>query len=399
MKILNKIKENKIFFVTFGALMYVSFAYLVQKENIHYIDNYYYPLYVINYDCGFSSRLFIGAIYSLFFGEKLSIDALLHSLLIIYTVVCFLFSLTVNNYLKRTNYKAIGIYTLFMVASPAALAFLRYLGTLDLFLMFFVLGSLYFVNKKGLRWLVPVFCVVSLCLYDLFATTYLPLMAIAVFYQFVKKPNVSNFIYIAVCAVVVGFATVYFLILGDSTMKMTSEQMVEFARGRLEAPANNFDEYYLRSVFFWETPQVENYHGFLGYIKYNFEHYIHGDRSAVKMLCFFIVSNLLTSIPFVYLIAKALKKAETPLKKFIYFCSFAPILCMLINLLLSTDPDRFSLHFLLSVIFTLLFFVSENDTAFSEAYNDGRITLKKNKTLCAIIGLCIAGVVLTGVKF
>lgn len=399
MKILNKIKENKIFFVTFGALMYVSFTYLVQKENIHYIDNYYYPLYVINYDCGFSSRLLIGAIYSLFFGEKLSIDALLYSLLIIYTVVCFLFSLTVNNYLKRTNYKAIGIYALFMVASPAMLAFLRYLGTLDLFLMFFVLGSLYFVNKKGLRWLVPVFCVVSLCLYDLFATTYLPLMAIAVFYQFVKKPNVSNFIYIAVCAVVVGFATVYFLILGDSTMKMTSEQMVEFARERLEAPANNFDEYYLRSVFFWETPQVENYHGFLGYIKYNFEHYIHGDRSAVKMLCFFIVSNLLSSIPFVYLIAKAFKKAETPLKKFIYFCSFAPILCMLINLLLSTDPDRFSLHFLLSVIFTLLFFVSENDTAFSEAYNDGRITLKKNKTLCAIIGLCIAGVVLTGVKF
>ena len=72
---------------------------------------------------------------------------------------------------------------------------------------------------------------------------------------------------------------------------------------------------------------------------------------------------------------------------------------MLINLLLSTDPDRFSLHFLLSVIFTLLFFVNENDTAFSEAYNDGRITLKKNKALFAIIGLCIAGIVLTGVKF
>lgn len=399
MKALKWIKENKIFFVTFGILMLVSFEYLVQKELLHYVDDYYYPLYVINYSCGYSSRLLIGSIFSFFFGETLGAVNLIRILLCIYIVVCFLLSIFINNYLKKTKYELIGVYSVFLSISPAMLAFLRYLGTLDLFWIAFVLASLWLVDKKGWRWLVPVFCVASLCIYELFVTTYLPVMAIVVFYQFAKKPNVSNFIYIAACAVIVGAASLYFLILGDSTMKMTAEQMTEFARGRLDTQGNGFSDFYLRSVFFWEVPDVEQYHGFMGYIKYNYDVFISNDPSAVKNGIYFVICNILSATPFFFLIAKAFRKAEKPIKKFVYLCCFSVLPFMVINLLLSTDTDRFSMHFLLASVLLLIFFIKEKDVAFSDSYDEVTQKLSKNNTVLAIVGISIARIVLSGVRF
>ncbi len=400
MKILKNIKENKIFFITFGMLMYTSFAYLVQKEAIHYIDNYYFPLYVINYDCGYCSRLLIGSVLSLFFGDKLMTPSfIVNFLIMVYILSCFLISLFINNYLKKTKYENIGIYSFFLIITPVMLAFLRFLGTLDLFFVPLVLASVWLVDKKGWRWLVPVFCAVSLCIYELFATTYLPIMAIIVFYQFVKKPNTSNFIYIAVCAVVVGAASVYFLIIGDNTMKMTSDQMVDFARNRLDASGNSFDEFYLRSVFFWEVPDIEGYEGFAGYIKYNFDIYTKNDFAAVKTNCYFILSNTISALPFFYLIGKALKKAENPLKKFIFFCCFSVFPLMIINLLLSTDTDRFSLHFVLAFLLLLLFFIKEKDSDFSDSYDEATLKLGENKIILTVVGVSFAQIVLSGVRF
>ena len=393
------IKDNKIFFITFGMMMLVSFMYLVQKDIIHYIDNYYYPLYVINYDCGFCSRLLVGSVFSLFFGDTLGTVNLIRILICVYIFSCLILSIFINNCLKNTKYDTIGVYAFFIVISPVMLAILRFLGTLDLFWFAFVLSSLCLVDKKGWRWLVPVFCVISLAIYELFATTYLPVMAIAVFYQFVKKANVSNFIYIAVCALVVGAATFYFLIAGDSTMKMTSDQMVEFARGRLDAQGNTFDEFYLRSAFFWELPEVEKYSGFSGYIKYNFDMFTAGDASAIKNNIYFIISNTLSAVPFFCLVISALKKSKKPLEKFTFFCCLSTFVFMIINLLLSTDTDRFSLHFLLASLMILLFFIKEKDSVFSECHDEIIAKIGKNKAVFAIVGFSIARIVLSGVRF
>ncbi|MEE1065615.1 MAG: hypothetical protein UH249_05730 [Acutalibacteraceae bacterium] len=400
MKILNHFKENKIFYITFGMLMFVSFEYLVQKEVIHYLDNYYFPLYVINYDCGFCSRLLVGSVFSLFFGDTLDVLILNKFLLCFYIFVCFILSIFINNSLKNTKYdKTLGLYTFFIVISPVMLAYLRFLGTLDLFWLPFVILSFLVVDKKGWRWLVPFFCAVSLCLYELFVTTYLPVMAIIVFYQFVKKPSRANFIYIAVSAVVVGAATIYFLIIGDSTMKMTSDQMVEFARNRLDATGSTFDDFYLRSTFFWELPDVEKYSGFLGYIKYNFEIFTAGDASALKGIFFFAFSNTITAVPFLYMIAKSFRKADKPIKKFTYLCCFSTFAFMFVNLLLSTDTDRFSLHFLLASLLLLIFFVREKDVAFSESYDETLVKFGENKSVIIIVTLALSRIVLSGVRF
>lgn len=399
MKILKSIKENKIFFVTFCVLMYTSFAYLVQKEAIHYVDNYYYPLYAINYDCGYCSRLLIGTIFTSVFGENIGPDIILKVLLCIYFGVCFALSVFINNYLKKTKYEAIGIYSVFIALLPSSLAFLRYLGTLDIFWLFLVLASLIAVNKKGWRWTVPVLCVVCLCIYELFVSTYLPLIAIVIFYQFAKRPSVPNFIYVAVSAVIVGIATVYFLVIGDSTMKMTADQMVDFARNNLDAQGRNFDDLYFRSVFFWEVPDVEAYSGFIGYLRYNFNRFTLNDLSGLKNIIYFLISNVLSAVPFLYLIGKAFKKAETPLKKLVFLCCFSPFAFMLGNLLLSTDTDRFSMHFFLVAVFLMLFFIREKDTAFSYSYDETIKTLSQNKAGLTVIGISIARIVFSGVRF
>lgn len=399
MKIFEKIKENKIFFTVFilSSLLFSSF--LVQHELYNLVENYYYPLYVINYDCGLSSRLLIGSIFSLFFENTLSVNVIVYALIATHFLAFFCLSLFINNRLKNTEFEYIGLFAVFIILAPQFLGYIKFFGIIDTFWFFCVIGALFTVDKKGWRWLVPVFCIIGLAIHEVFATTYLPVIAIAVLYQFIKKPNVSNFIFIAVCAVVVGAASVYFLIIGDETMKITSDEMVQFARDRLDAKGKDFDDFYIRSAFFWELPKVENYeNNFLGYLKYNFEIYTKNQSSSVKENMVFVFLNLLMSIPFVYLIFCAFKADKKPARKFIWLCSLAPILLVTIQISLSTDTPRFSLHWLLILLFLLLFFVKEKDPVFCKVWEDAKNKLINNKTALALLGLIAARIVLSGVR-
>lgn len=399
MKLTQKSKENKIFFVTFILLCLTALNFILQRDFTQLVDSDYYPLYVVNYDCGFSSRLLVGAVFSLFFGETLSIQTLTSVLFAVYLLLCLCLSIFINNRLKSTEFEAIGIYAAFMIVSPAFTSVLNYFGILDIFWFFCAMGALAVVDKKGLRWLVPVFCIIGLAIHEVFLTTYLPVIAIAVLYQFIKKPNAVNFIFIAVCAVVAGAASVYFLFLGDSTMKMTADTMVEFARNRLEAQGAGFSDWYLRSVFFWEIPNVEKYEGFFGYLHYNLVEWLKINPSAVKTIGFFVISDILSSIPLIYLIAKAFRKAETPAKKLIYFCSLMTVPLLLAQVFFSTDTERFSMHWLTVMLFVLLFFAKEKDGAFRLAFDEAKQKLSENKISLAFFGFAAARIILSGVRF
>lgn len=398
MKTLKAIKENRIFFVTFGVLMFVSLAYLLQKESIHYIDDYYYPMYVVNYKCGLSSRLLVGSVFSLFIRDRLSIDVLIHVLLAVYFAVCFLFSLLVNNYLKKTKFEAVGIYALLMTASPVFLSFIRYMGIVDIFWMFFVFGSVATVSRRGWRWLVPVFCVISLAIHEVFAIAYLPIIAVMIFYQFAKKPDVLSFIYLAVSAVIIGAAGLYFIVIGDSTMTMTSDELVAFARDRLDEQGRNFDDYYIRSTLYWETADVEEYNGILGYINYNFNKYVLG-YNGLQSVLYFLVSDILLCIPYGWLILSSLRKATKPLLKIAFLCAVTVIPISLFNLFISSDTERFSMHLLLSVLMMILFLIREKDSSFSEAYDNALLKVRENSTASVFIGFSALMIVLWGVKF
>ena len=72
---------------------------------------------------------------------------------------------------------------------------------------------------------------------------------------------------------------------------------------------------------------------------------------------------------------------------------------MFVNLLLSTDTDRFSLHFLLASLLLLIFFVREKDVAFSESYDETLVKFGENKSVIIIVTLALSRIVLSGVRF
>ncbi len=395
MKISEKIKENKLFFIIFGLMTISSVIYLSELELISLVDPFYPPLYVINYDCGFSSRLLVGAVFSLFFKESLDIVVLTRILLAIYFIMCFCISLFINNYLKNTEYtQGIGIYISLIVLSPVFLAFLKYLGTTDMFWIFLVLASLAVVNKKYLRWFVPVFCVISLAIHEIFAVTYLPLIAIAVLYQFIKQPKLNNFVFIASCALIVGAAAVYFIFIGDGTMKMTSDTMVEFASNRLDMHKGSISDYYLRSIFFWETDGVEAYSGLSGFLQYNYNTFIQSDNGSFSRILTRIVSDIITAVPFFYLIVKSARLEKNIGKKFIFICSAIAAVPSLAILFFSTDTERYSLHFILNIIFLILFFIKEKDFTFNESYKNFVEKVKTKKFLIPVLAVLAIKIIL-----
>ncbi len=401
MKIIEKIKENKIFFVVFGILVVTSVIYLSQKEFLDIMKSYYAPLYVVNFDCGFSSRLLIGAIFSLFFEDKLSLSAIITVLLVVYFLMCFCLSLFINNRLKKTQYETnIGTYIALFMLCPVNIAFLRYFGTTDMFWIFLVIASFLVVDKKYLRWLVPVFCVIGLAIHEVFIAAYLPIIAIAIFYQFLKNPKINNFIFLLFCALIIGVFSVYFLFIGDNTMKMTSDEMVRFAIERLETNGFEIPEWYMRSIFFWEVDDIPKYtdtFSFRGYLEYNFRYFILNRGGTLKEIFFQSVSNILLSMPFFFVFIKLLKKEKHSAKKLTLICSiFIPVVSTVL-LFFSTDTERFSQHYILNILFMILFFIKEKDTAFEQGYNDLMAKIDANKTVFAFLGLIIASIVLSGV--
>lgn len=405
MQFIKNLKVNKAFFLVLILLCITGLSFLFRRDFFNMMDNQYYPLYVINYNCGYSSRLLVGTVFSLLFKDTLNVDVLSCIMLGVYFLFCFCLSVFINNYLRKTDFDAIGIYAVFMILSPAFTSLLNYFGIVDIFWFFCVMGALAVVNKKGWRWLVPVFCIIGLAVHEVFLTTYLPVIAIAVLYQFVKKSCASSFIFVAVCTVVVGFASVYFLILGDGTMKMTADEMVSYAQGRLDEKGKGFNDFYLRSAFFWDVSKWngagnEGYNNnFIGYLQYSFDEYIKNNISQLKSIAFFALSDLLISIPFVYLFFKSFCSERNLLKKVIYLFALVPVPLLLFQLFVSSDTERFSMHWLIVMLFMLLFFVGENAESFRKSYEETKLKIADNKIPLALFGIAVARIVFSGVRF
>ncbi len=399
MKISEKIKQNQMFFVIFGILTFVSCAYIYINGFDNLMRSYYASLYVINYNCGFSSRFLIGSIFSLFLNDKLSLSTLTAILAAIYGVMCFCLSLFLNNRLKKTSHSnTIALYIVFFIISPAFIGFLKYLGTTDMFWIFVVIASFLVVDKKFLRWLVPLFCVIGLAIHEFFAVAYMPVIAFAVLYQYAKKPNASNFVYLLVCALICGGAAVYFLVFGKGTISMSADEMIAYATGRLDLNGREIPDFYIRGAFYWEDDQYSvNYQrNLLGYIQYGFDIFASQD---IKSLVSAMISNGLAASPFIYTLVKSVKAEHNGIKKFsLICCSFIPLISTFL-LFMSTDTIRFSQHFLINIIFIILFLFNEKDAAFENSYNTLTEKVYANKTLFAFWGLMIVTIVLSGVLF
>ena len=401
MKILDKVKENKLFFITFGVIIVNSLIFIYNTNLSYLMKNYYHSLYVVNYSCGYSSRLLIGSIFSLFFKDQLSYETLLIILLVIYFIICLLFSLVVNKYLKNTDYKHLKLFIVFLAATPFFNGILDFFGVVDMFWPFIIMFSLWAVDKKGLRWLVPFACVAGMAIHEYFTITYMVPCAIMIYHQFAKKPNASNFIYVAFSAVLLSAASYYFLFVGNETMKMTPDELFNFVKTKTNVTENTYDETYVKSIFFWKENPVNFYDvdpesiTYMTYIKVVISTLTASDRSDISSIFSFLLAICIIFSPLAFLFAKSFKEEKSPMKKITYFLSLTPLFLGIVYQIVSTDDTRFMYHFIIMIVFLLLFMVKEKEDIFIENYT--KLTKKSTNPLVVVIAMLLAKFLFSGV--
>lgn len=398
LKVLDKVKENKLFFITFGVIILNSVFFIYNNGLASLMEKYYASLYVVDYSCGYSSRLLIGSIFSLFLKDNFSYEVIVLILLIVYFFFCLFFSLIVNKYLKNTDYKHLGLFVVFLAATPFFMGFLDFFGIVDMFWPFIIMFSLWAVDKKGLRWLVPVVCVAGIAIHEYFTVTYMVPCAIMIYHQFAKKPNVSNFIYVAFSAVLLSAASYYFLFVGSETMKMTSDELFDYVKNITNIKGDTYAETYVKAIFFWKehpTALQSNEPEYITYIKTLISGYTANNKNDIISIFSFILSLCMISSPFAWIFAKSFKSEKSPFKKITYLLSLTPILLGMICQIVSTDDTRFMLHFIVMIIFLLLFMVKEQEEVFIENYT--KMTKKATNPLIVVIAMLISKFLVSGV--
>ena len=393
MKIKKKIIENKIFFITFSALLLDLVMWLLTVDIHDAVDNYYYPMYVINYSIGFCSRALIGSIISLF-TDTVNVTVLTICLICFHIVACFFISLFINGCMKKCDSKLLYVFILIVLLSPIFTVFLRYMGIMDIFWLLGTIACVCIADKKFIRWIIPLICTLCLATHNAYVLTYLPVVLIIVMYQYIKKPSVGNLIFIVSCFILTGAASVYFVLVGDSTIKLTESELLSYVRGRLTG--GGFDETYILFSLYGKVPGIENVQGFGNYLKFMFE--FTTTNMDKGWYIYFTVITAAACAPIYAIITGMIKKAEKLNEKFVYACSYLFIPLSVLAALLSTDTDRYSSSLVLSLILLIMYFIRTGNKNFKERLDSFTAKINEKKALYIIVAVLICKYIFTGVQ-
>ena len=278
---------------------------------------------------------------------------------------------------------------------------LDFFGIVDMFWVFIIMFSLWAVDKKNVRWLVPITCVIGMAIHEYFTITYMVPCAIMIYHQFAKKPTVSNFVYISLSALLLAAASYYFLFLGSETMKITANELFDYVKNRTIIQEDTYGEIYVKSIFFWkENPlSIHNVNPeditYMTYIKVLIREYTASSSKYVRSIILFILSSGLISFPFTWIFTKAFIFEKSALKKITYLVSLSIIFLGIIYQFVSTDDTRFMFHFIIMIIFLLLFMVKEKEKIFIAKYTE--LSDKLNQPIVVITILLVTKFLFSGV--
>jgi hypothetical protein len=145
-----------------------------------------YP-YALSYqEFGFGSRFLIGSIIRLFFDRFLEMHAIrlvYFAVLASYIIAALLMQRIYTNAKEEDRKPYLAVCAVIMF-SPIASQFLHehFFGRLELFLQIATLIMLFLASRRFLIWLVPIFCVISVAIYQNFVFFYFaPLFTILIY--------------------------------------------------------------------------------------------------------------------------------------------------------------------------------------------------------------------------
>ncbi|MCR5041352.1 MAG: hypothetical protein K6C36_04535 [Clostridia bacterium] len=242
--------------VFFFAYLVVYNVCIVNRCGTWTVSDIVYTYHIVDFkNLGFRSQLLPGAIFYGIFGDRTS-----ETLITVYeAVLIILFFIFAAFLLERFMHsvekkylRASMILVLFYMSGMLTFAiFTDELGMLDSYWLFFSAMFIFFLDRKALRFLIPVLFVLSLLVHFSAVLCYVAGFSILLLYRIsAAEDRRSRAGYIAVaalCLAATGVLLIYFILFQSDGLPMTMEEFGQLVKDR----GGDYVLYYEYSLFNW----------------------------------------------------------------------------------------------------------------------------------------------------
>jgi len=366
--LLNK-KCLHIGFYEFIIFFFLLFNYIsMTSENS--TDSILKTHYLLTYEFGFGSRMLIGSFVSLFTNYITN-----HVIFIVgtisFVVLITMISILLGGAIRKSPpslKSTIIVFTVLFLASPLSVTYLLggNFGRLDTYWIIITLLALVFFKRPVLQWMVPLLCITAILVHQGFIFTYMPALAILLFYEVYKqkysKKSISIF---SLSCLSMIFLFVYFQFIPSN---IPFDNAVDFAAylsknaGFKPSVLMLYLEYYAKFpewFFDFTLPQTLHY--------------------AIPYGLTLTAFSAPLIIVFGYIWRKSFKCAENKFLKFIFFLCAAAPLAFIPAAVFGNDWDRwwaavlnnqfiFIFYFIYSKESTVIDYVKKVGDFFEEHY-------------------------------
>jgi hypothetical protein len=222
----------------FGVL---SFQLLVLLPDIRHLNPFVVTPYFMSYqDFGFQSRMFIGTVFRLF-SETIGTSALYYTLIAV--VVGFKRACCRNPRqrlapMSADAEKGFTVFLILFLCSPFSLSFLFHaenFGRFDMYLIVLTTIMVCVVRHKYLKWLIPLLCVACVAIYQGYIMLYMPIIAIILIYEGIRKHLRISYLIIGGLSVLsVAALSVYFQYGAPGFAFQTSADVIDYLAPRTD---------------------------------------------------------------------------------------------------------------------------------------------------------------------
>lgn len=353
----------------FGVL---SFQLLVLLPDIRHLNPFVVTPYFMSYqDFGFQSRMFIGTVFRLF-SETIGTSALYYTLIAVVVGLNALVAVTLGNALRRCPRDAEKGFTVFLIlflCSPFSLSFLFHaenFGRFDMYLIVLTTIMVCVVRHKYLKWLIPLLCVACVAIYQGYIMLYMPIIAIILIYEGIRKHLRISYLIIGGLSVLsVAALSVYFQYGAPGFAFQTSADVIDYLAPRTDFELSElmiFGEYFINVVdyFLYQKLIVKSF--------------------AVPYTLCVLIMTLPIIVVFISLWFSAWKTARGWLKKgIVLLCMVAPLMAM--PVFIGNDWDRWISAVFLTQFALALYLINDGFECVSKSAEKIRRYLSDHKAL------------------
>jgi len=233
--------QHRIFF---GLFFFLLIYEIVIGNNLEKweVNEHFITFYTVDFGLGFCSRFLPGAVYRFLFHDTSVFTASVFAavLTIIFFIgICILLEKLLLRVSMEHRPLCLFFVLLFLVGPASVSLYVRWLGVLDFYWVFFTLAFFFFIAHKRLYFLIPPLFVLSVFVHYGAMVCYIPMMAILLLYKIsVTDDKTERKILWTVFSLSVAFAvftTLYFLFFEKQNLVYPVE---DFNRILIERGAN-----------------------------------------------------------------------------------------------------------------------------------------------------------------